>query len=142
MSDSSKYKILVFVCINFLALLSLSTGFLLGPARTEGNVVFWVFKGITVAFLVFTGVLALLKSSTFSKMSPIVESALLAQLIPTLCRIGWTGEEPEVPILVLYLCAILTFVAIVVAVFFAISHKAFKEAEDKAIPSSNSNETN
>ena len=49
MKDSSKYKILAFACINFLALISLSTGFLLGPARTEGNVAFWIFKGISVA---------------------------------------------------------------------------------------------
>ena len=142
MSDSSKYKILVFVCINFLALLSLSTGFLLGPARTDGNIAFWVFKGIAVAFLVVTSVLTLLKSSTFSKMSPVVESAVLLQVVPTLCRIGWTGDEPKVPVLILYLCAILTFVAIVVAIFFLISHKTFKEAEDRAIPSSNTPETN
>jgi len=142
MKDSSKYKILAFACINFLALISLSTGFLLGPARTEGNAAFWIFKGISVAYLVVVSVLVLLKNSNFSKMAPIVEAGLLLQVIPTLCRIGWTGEEPKVPVLILYLCAIATFVIIVLAIFFGISHKAFKEAEDKAIPSSNTPETN
>ena len=137
MKDSLKYKFLAFVCILFVAGLSLSTGFLLGANRTEGNTAFWVFKIIAVAYLVVLAGMVFFKNSTFSKLAPVAEAGLILQVVPILCRIGWTGEEPKVPILIIYLCAIVTFVIIAVAAFLLIANKKFKQDEDRAIPSSN-----
>ncbi len=137
MKKSIQYKVLSTIILLFIALLSLSFGFFVAKNRTDGNVAYWIFKIIAVSWLVIECITLWLPSSNFGKLFPITFVGVFAQGIPALMRIGWTGENPRVPIALIYVCSILMFIFIVFSLLFSISNKSFKKAENRAKPSSN-----
>ena len=137
MKDSLKYKLFVTFCLMFVALLSLSFGFFVGASRTNGNIAYWVFKSIAIIYLVVLLILVWTRNS-ISNILALSVGGIIIQLVPLLLRIGYIGEQPAVPVLVIYIAAILMFVILVSSILFSISSNKFKHDEDRAKPSSNS----
>ena len=138
MKDSLKYKLFVTFILVFITLLSLSFGFFVGSSRTDGNVAYWIFKSIAILYLVYLIILVWFKNSRVWKMLPISVIGFIMQLIPILLRIGWTGENPKVPVAFIYISAILMFILIAMSILLSISANKFSKDEDRAKPSSNS----
>lgn len=139
MKTSVKYKLLATFIIVFIMGLSLSFGFVF-PKTTDGNVGYWVFKAITLAFLAVVLVGAWVSKGGFSKIFPLSIIAVLTQVLPAFIRIGFTKENPAVTIPAIYICAFVLFIMIAVGVLLSISHNKFKYDEDRAKNSSNCNQ--
>lgn len=137
MKDTTKYKLLATFILLFIAIISLSMGFFVASSRTSGNIAYWVFKVIAIAWLVVEVVLLWTVNKSFGNNMVTGIFGFLVQFIPILLRIGWCEEKGfKVPTWAIYVAAILVFIFLVLTVFFAISSIAFKKAEDKAKPSS------
>lgn len=136
MKTSIKYKLLVTFIFIFIMGLSLSFGFVFNKT-TNGNVGYWVFKGITLAFMAVVLIGAWVSKGGFSKIFPLSIIAVLSQILPVFIRIGFTKENPAVTITAIYICAFVLFVMIAFGVLMSISHNKFKEDEDRAQNSSN-----
>ena len=137
MKTSVKYKLFGTFMILFVMLISLLFGFFVAPSRTNGNVVYWAFKTATLLWLASMIVLLWLRKTNFSKFIPPVVIAMLAQLIPSLARIGYVGENPAVDIVVIIIGLIVMFLMLSFSIIMLIAHEKFKNDEDRAIPSSN-----
>lgn len=135
--NEMKYKILVTMVFLFIIILSLSFGFFVAKDRTNGNVAYWVFKIIAILLLVIQGTIVWVKNASFSKIFPNSIVALIAQFLPILMRIGWYGEDKNVPVGLIYFNAIILFIMIALSILYSISHSQFKQQEDKAKHSSN-----
>ena len=136
MKTSIKYKLLVTFVLVFIMGLSLSFGFVFNKT-TNGNVGYWVFKGITLAFLAVVLIGAWVSKGGFSKIFPLSIIAVLSQILPVFIRIGYTSENPAATIPAIYICSIVLFVMIAFATLMSISHNKFKADEDRAQDSSN-----
>ena len=135
MKDGMKYRFLACVVFVFFAAISLSFGFLIGKASTEGNVAYWVFKGICVGWLVILAIGVLLSKGGFSRYFPLALSGLVAQIFPLFLRIGWkVNHQPSIA--AIYICAILLFLLVVINLFYAFAHQRFTKDENRAKPSS------
>ena len=138
MKTSVKYKMFGTFMVLFVMLISILFAFLVAPARTTGNVVYWVFKGICLAWLAAMIVLLWLRKTNFSKFVPPVLMAIVAQIVPSFSRIGFKGETPAVPGMVIIISSLVLFILFSVMMLMLISYDKFKKDEDRAIPSSNS----
>ncbi|MCI5744931.1 MAG: hypothetical protein MR270_01455 [Erysipelotrichaceae bacterium] len=135
--EKVSYKILSTVILLFIVALSLVFGFFIATSRTEGNVAYWVFKAIVVAWLVFDIIFLWCPKTTFSKLFPNVIFATISQAIPAFMRIGWTGEDKLVPPTLIIVFAIILMMIIAFSSLMSISHGRFKRAEDRVPTSSN-----
>lgn len=137
MKTSVKYKLFGTFMILFVMLISMLFAFLVAPGRTMGNVVYWSFKAVGLIWLALMIVLLWLRKTNFSKFVPPVIMAIIAQIIPSFARIGYTGETPVVPGIVIIIGIIAMFLLASFSILMLIAHDKFKEDEDRAIPSSN-----
>ena len=137
MKTSVKYKLFGTFMILFVMFISMLFAFLVAPGRTMGNIVYWSFKTVGLIWLVSMIVLLWLRKTNFSKFVPPVIMAIIAQLIPSLARIGYTGETPLVPGIVIIIGIIAMFLLASFSILMLIAHDKFKKDEDRAIPSSN-----
>ena len=138
MKDSFKYKLFVTFGLLFITLLSLSFGFFVGSSRTDGNVAYWIFKAIAILYLVVIIALIWFKNNKVGKLMPLSVIGIIIQLIPILLRIGWTGDNPKVPVALIYIAAIVMFILVSFSILLSISSNKFSKDEDRAKPSSNS----
>lgn len=142
MNKTDKIKLSVLVIFTFLvaALISLSFGFFVGKSTTQGNVVYWIFKGIMVGWIALEAVLLAI-SGHVRKHLPIMVTGLALQGIPALMRIGFVRlGRPYIGIIIV--CSIILLIFISASVLFGIGSDISKRAEDRAKPSSNAGKYN
>lgn len=138
MKVSVKYKLFGTFMILFVMAISFLFGFLVAPSRTNGNMIYWFFKAICLIWLALMILLLWLRKSSFSKFVPIVLIAISAQLIPSLSRIGFKGENPMVPSYMILISVIIIFILSSISILLLIAHEKYQKDENRAIPSSNS----
>ena len=138
MKTSKQYKLLVTFILVFVAAISLSIGFLVGTNKTSGNVAYWIFKIITILWLVIECVALWLPKVNIGNQLVVGCLGFIAQLVPIFLRIGYSAnDKTSTPIAWIYISAILLFILIAIALFLSISGRQFKEAENRAKNSSN-----
>lgn len=132
---SNRYKLVATVGLFFIIAISLMFSFLVGTKQVNGNVFYWIFKGVAIASLVAIVVLIWLKNASFHKYFPLTLIAILYQGIPALCRIH--NSKGNIPTAMYFIVIILTFLFVVAALLYGVSNDQFKDAENKAKNSSN-----
>lgn len=135
MKDGMKFRFLGCFVLFFFAALSLSFGFLVGRASTEGNTAYWVFKIICVGWLVLDAVGILVSKGGFTRYFPLVITSLSAQIFPIFLRIGWKANH-EPSLAAIYICGIILFLLIAISLFYTFAHQRFQSDVNKAKPSS------
>lgn len=138
MKTSKQYKFLVTFILVFVAAISLSIGFLVGTDKTNGNVAYWIFKTITILWLVVECVTLWLPKVNVGNQLLVGCLGFISQLVPMFLRIGYSVKDnTSTPIAWIYVSAILLFILIAISLFLSISGRQFKEAENRAKKSSN-----
>lgn len=135
MKESMKYRLLGSFVLLFFAGLFLSFGFVVGRASTEGNVAFWVFKGIAVGFLAILAIAMLVTKGGFSIYFPLAIAGFASQIFPIFLRIGWKANH-KVSIAALYICGVLLFLLIATSLLYTFAHQRFAKDENSAKKSS------
>jgi len=134
---SLRYKLVSSFFLIFVLTISTMFAFLIAPKAVDGNVAYWIFKGLALASIVGELVFLFTKNASFHKYFPVSIALILYQGVPALMRIGYVKDKTAVPVGFIFLGVILTFMILGVVMLYALSSDQFKEAEQKAKHSSN-----
>ena len=120
MNTSLRYRIVATIIITFITFTSLSFGFFVAPSRTTGNEIYWTLKIITLFWIILALGSFWITRKSFFKLAPISLIATIVQIIPELCRIGYKGENPQVPTFIIVICIVSLSILFVVSIVIAI----------------------
>lgn len=116
MKISLRYKILATIILVFILTVSLLFGLTVAPSRTNNNDVYWVFKSWAIVYILVLIAGFWVKSRRFSRLAPAGLLITIAQIIPEFSRLGFKGDNPSVPTVVI----VLSSIALGIVLFFSI----------------------